>query len=226
LREPSLDAAGNRRIGIELKLPMSIGVDSVVFEDDSDTGDLQHLSSATITPNIEFHIPVSERWALRPFAALGWGSLFNGSESAWTYWAGIKSRFLLRQGHVTVSLINAVGFVGYSPSNGRSQDFWPLSIGVEIDQPLGKLQLGGEQAILNWSAMYTSFEEDLDLLTPPDMASQPITDQWELGLAISRQNGRIDIGWFSFNRLGLGYRFSSDGKLTGVNFIMRSLFDL
>jgi hypothetical protein len=38
-------------------------------------------------------------------------------------------------------------------------------------------------------------------------------------------DAQIEVWRFRFDRVGLAYRFSSDGKLQGVGFVFRSLFD-
>ena len=42
---------------------------------------------------------------------------------------------------------------------------------------------------------------------------------------MSQADAPFRLWWFRFDRLGLAYRFSSDGKLKGVGFVFQSLFD-
>jgi len=72
--------------------------------------------------------------------------------------------------------------------------------------------------------MYTSFENDLNLVLQ-DGSTLPITDQWEFGLSLHKNEKPIKIGWFSFDSLGLAYRFSSSGDLKGISFVLRSIFE-
>jgi hypothetical protein len=58
-----------------------------------------------------------------------------------------------------------------------------------------------------------------------DLTTEPINDQWEVGLAVSKVDAQIQVWRFRFDRVGLAYRFSSDGKLQGIGFVFRSLFD-
>jgi hypothetical protein len=222
-REPSFDDH-ERKIGIEFRLPVTVGLDTFTFDDPTGSIDPSNLATLSITPGVDITVPVNSRWSLKPYASIGWGTVLSESESAWTYWAGIKSRYRFGNGKLDWALLNALGYVGYSPSNGYAEDFWPLMIGLELDHDLGQMKLGGEQAVLTWHGMYTTFENDLDAVLETG-AVAPITDQWELGLALRRKETNIKIWFFRFDRLGLAYRFSSNGQFKGVAVIFRSVFE-
>jgi hypothetical protein len=224
LQEANYAEDGARTIGIEFRFPITAGLDTFNLEDIPGTVDLDNLASLSVTPGIDVTIPLNERWWLRPFAAVGWGTVLNGSESAWTYWAGLNSRYSFQHGKLNWALINSVTYVGNTPNRGPSDDFWPLMAGLEFDYPLGDYQLDNEQLFLSWHGMYTSFEDDLDQLLQ-DGSIKPITDQWEFGLSFHKKDKPIKIWWFKFDRLGLAYRFSSSGDLKGISFVLRSVFE-
>ena len=224
LREAELSEDGERTVGIDLKLAITAGLDEFSVVDIPGAVDTENLASLSVTPGVDFTIPISERWTLRPFAAVGWGTLLGESASAWSYWGGIKSHYRFSHGKLDWALVNAVGYVGYSPSDGDSEDFWPLMTGLEFDYPMGELQLAGEQLFFSWHGMYTSFEDDLDLEAETGLAD-PISDQWEFGLSLHKADSPIKLGWFSFDRLGLAYRFSSSGDLKGISLVLQSMFD-
>ena len=224
LREPGLDDDGVRTIGIELIFPITAGLDRFDLDDLPEAVDLDNLASLSLIPGINITIPINKRWSLRPFAAAGWGSILNGSESAWTYWAGVKSRYAFQNGNLNWALVNSATYVGYTPNEGPSEYFLPLMAGLEFDYPLGNKKLDDEQLFLSWHGMYTSFESNLDFVLEGSQAT-PITDQWEFGLSFHKQDNRIKIWWFSFDRLGMAYRFSSSGDLKGISFVFRSMFE-
>jgi hypothetical protein len=224
LRESGLADDHKRTIGIELRFPITVGLDTFNLEDVSGIVDPDNLASLSFTPGVDIIVPLNERWALRPFASIGWGTLLNGSESAWTYWAGVKSRYTFKNGKLDWALINSVTYVGYTPSNGPSDDFWPLMAGVEFDYPFGSHQMDDEQLILTWHGMYTTFENDLDMVLESSLI-EPITDQWEFGISLRKKEKPIKIWRISFDRLGLAYRFSSSGDLKGISFVFRSVFE-
>jgi hypothetical protein len=224
VRQHSL-VEGRRTYGMELRIPITVGLNHFPLDDLQGSVNPDNLANISVTPSVNLQIPISDRWTLRPFAALGWGTVLNGDESAWTYWAGIRSRHTFQSGALDWAWINSAGFVGYSPNNGPSSSFWPLMTGLEFAYPLGARRLQGEQVILNWHASYTFFGDDLELLNRALM-TEAIPDQWELGLGISKQETPIGVWRFRFDRLGLAYRFSSDRDLQGVGLVFRSLFDL
>ena len=223
-RESAMDDNGKRTIGFHFKFPITVGLDRLEFLDPIDAVDIDNVSSLSINPGIDVEIPVTDRWTLRPFASIGYGSILDGSGSAWTYWAGIKSRFALRPaGRMNWSLINSIGYVGYTPDVGPSDQFWPLVAGFEFDYPLGQ-PTDGDQLMLYWHTTYTTLENNLDFLDEPDIGRQ-ISDQWEAGVAIGKRDSRLRIWFLRFDRLGIGYRQSSNGDLKGITFLFRSLFE-
>lgn len=224
LREGVLHEDGSRTIGMELRFPVTVGLDHFPLDDIRGSVDPANLANISVTPSIYFDVPVNERWTLRPFAAGGWGTVLNGDESAWTYWTGLRSRLRFELGNVDAALLNSIGFVGYTPDSGPSTNFWPVLTAVEMATPFGDLQLDERQLLLHWHAGYTYFTDDLDIVRR-DLTTEPISDQWELGVAVSKVDAQIEVWRFSFDRVGLAYRFSSDGKLQGVGLVFRSLFD-
>lgn len=223
-RESDFAADGKRTIGIEFRFPVTFGLNDFSYDDLVGSVDPDNLSSLSVTPRIDITIPVTERWYLRPFGAVGWGGTFNNSESVLTYWGGVKSRYSFQHGKLDWALLNSLAYVGYTPSEGPSDDFWPLMAALEFDYPLGNRKLGGEQAILNWYGMYTSFEKRMEQRLG-DGSSLQITDQWEFGISIHKEHEPIKVWRFKFHRLGLAYRFSTSGDFKGISFVFRSIFD-
>lgn len=224
LREAVLHEDGSRTVGMELRLPVTVGLDHFPLDDLRGSVDPANLANISVTPSIFFDFPMSERWTLRPFVAAGWGTVLNGDESAWTYWTGLRSRLGFQLGKVDAALLNSIGFVGYTPNIGPSTNFWPVMTAVEMSTPLGSLQLDERQVLLHWHTGYTYFTDDLDIVRR-DLSTEPVSDQWEFGIAVSRVDAQIEVWRFKFDRVGLAYRFSSDGELQGIGFVFRSLFD-
>ncbi|MEX2259333.1 MAG: hypothetical protein WD672_11565 [Woeseia sp.] len=224
VREAALHDDGPRVVGLEYRLPVTAGLDQFPLDDIAGTVDLGNLANLSITPGIYAEIPVTGRWSLRPFGAIGWGTVLNGSESAFTYWAGIKSRLIMREGSPEIALLNSAAFVGYSPSNGPSSGFWPVMTALELKHPVAELEKSGDVLELNWHAAYTYFQNDLDVLQQ-DATSDPVSDQWEVGIAVSRRDTTVGFWRFQFDRVGIAWRVSSDGDLKGVGLVFGSLFD-
>jgi len=223
-READIAEDGTRTIGIQFRFPITFGLDNFSYEDLPGSFDPDNLTSLSVTPGIDITIPVNQRWSLRPFAAAGWGKVLNGGESVTTYWAGVKSRYSFQHGKLDWALLNSITYVGHTPSIGPDDDFWPLMAGLEFDYPLGNWKIGGEQAFLSWHGMYTTFEKSLEQPIGRESVLQ-ITDEWEFGFSIHKEDEPIKIWFMKFHRLGLAYRVSSSGDLEGISFVLRGIFD-
>jgi len=71
--------------------------------------------------------------------------------------------------------------------------------------------------------MYTFLGNELHF-NLPDGSFDPIQDHLELGLAMSFRDGPYKLWFFNVHRLGLGYRFSSNGEFSAITLHMRSWF--
>jgi hypothetical protein len=224
LADAAIDDAGDRRLGVELRFPVTIGLNHFPLDDLPGSVNPKNFANLSVTPAVYLTWPVNELWTLRPYAALGWGTLLNGDESAWSYWTGVRSRVALRNSVPQIALLNSVGFVGYSPSDGPASGAWPITTALEFRHP----SIGGPSARehwqMHWHFAYTYFQSELDLIGR-DSETEPITDQWEIGLAFSRKEATLSIWRLEFDRLGLAYRFSTDGELKGIALVFSSLFD-
>jgi hypothetical protein len=224
LREPEFEADGRRAFGIDFNLAITVGLDKIDFDDIIGTADPDNVTTLSVTPGVDITIPINERWEIRPFVSLGWGALFDRSDSAWSYWTGVKSRYTSQNRKLRWALVNSAAYVGYTPSEGPADSFSPLMAGLEFDYPFGSRKLDDEQLYVSWYGTYTSFAKKLDLIAAGSLII-PVTDEWEFGLSLRKNDNRIKIWWFGFDRLGLAYRFSTSGDLKGISFVFRSVFD-
>lgn len=222
--EPSFDGPDKRKLGLYFKTPISVGLDSFDYDDILGAAELDNVSFLSVNPGIDIEFPINDIWSLRPYASIGYGQEFDGSDSAWTYWAGVKSRVSFQAGKLNWRLLNQVGFVGYTPNEGPDDAIWPATAGLEFDYPVGASRPDGDQLLLHWRATYTLLGDDLVFSGNP-AGDRAITDQWEIAGAIGRRDSRIPIWFLNFDMLGLGYRFSSNGDLQGITFVFRSMFD-
>src|SRR5690606_35226549 len=78
LREASINDDGSRTVGMELRLPITVGLNHFPLDDIAGSVDPANLANISITPGIYFDVPLNERWMLRPFVAAGWGTVLNG----------------------------------------------------------------------------------------------------------------------------------------------------
>ena len=221
LRESSPDGTGTQKLGIEIRYPLTVGLHDI--EDLGGIIDNDNFATATFAPGIELEIAINERWYLRTLAHVGWGSDLRNDDSAWIYYAGIKSRYVFPAKKYQWSLLNSLYYAGYTPDEGRSDHLAVAQIGVELLQPLSKATIHGEPVDLHWTFMYSFLGNELHF-NLPDGTFDPIQDQMELGLQMSFRNRPFKIWFFDVQRIGLGYQFSPDGQFTAITFSINSWF--
>ena len=222
--EPGLDGEGNREIGIELRLPVTFSVHNFNIDNLAEILDVDNFGTVSVTPGVEIEVPITKRWSLKPLAYGGWGAQVNGPQSAWIYWAGLKSRYRLGRGDLEWSLVNAIEYIGYTPNEGPSNDAVPVMAGLEFRLPLRNVKLGGDRVYLDWHATYTAYFDNLKFLVR-DVPIDKVADTWELGLAFSKGKRKLKFWHFEWDRVGLAYQFSSSGKFQSVTLVFRSVFD-
>lgn len=215
---------GSRTLGIYLKSPVSVGLNRFDDDDPLQAVDLDNVSFLSVNPGVDVEIPVNARWALRPYASVGYGHALDSGEAAWTYWAGVKSRVSFSAENFDWYLVNQLGYVGYTPDAGPSDEFYPVSAAAEFNHPVGDPADGAKQLLFHWRVAYTAFGKDL-VFNGSSASQSEISDQWEVAAAIGRKELPIRIWFLNFDRLGIGYRRSSSGDLQGVTFFFRSMFD-
>lgn len=186
--------------------------------------DIDNFGTVSVTPGVEVEVPVTKRWSLKPLAYAGWGTEIDGPQSAWIYWAGLKSRYRLSSGDLDWSLVNSIEYIGYTPNEGASNDAVPIMVGLEFQRPMGNVRLGGHQVYLDWHATYTTYLDNLEFLVR-DVSISQVADTWELGLAFSKGKHKLKLWQLEWDRIGLAYRFSSSGEFQGVALVFRSVFD-
>jgi len=221
LRQSAFSEAGERQTGIEIKYPLSIGVHNI--EDLPGIVNPDNFGTVSFAPGVELEIPVNKRWHLRPFAHLGWGTELNTRSAAWIYYAGIKSRYIIPAGKYEWSLLAGLSYAGYTPDVGRSDHLAVAQFGFEVRQALTKARLVGRAIDLHYNFMYTFLGKDLHFGLP-DGGFDPVQDQLEAGIAMSFRDRPLKLWFLNVNRIGLGYKFSSDGNFKAITLSMRSWF--
>ncbi len=221
LRKSSVTESGERRWGIEIKYPLTIGLHDV--EDLGGIIQNDNFGTVSFVPGVELEIPINRRWYLRPFVHVGWGKELEVGESAWIYNVGVKSRYTFPAKKYEWSLLNSLYYAGYSPDEGRSDFLAVAELGIELRQPLRNATLTGRPVDLHWNLMYSFLGHELHF-NLPDGSFDPIQDQIELGLQMSFRDGPFNFWFLKIQRLGLGYRFSSNGQFSAITFSLRSWF--
>jgi hypothetical protein len=221
LREPARDDQGQRQWGIEIVYPFSIGLNKL--DDIPDFIEFDNYATLSFTPGVQLEVDVNPRWSLRPFVNAGLGWELESNERALIGYGGLKSRYRLSEGRLRWSLLNGIYYAGYHPEFKDRGQYGALMAGFELNQPLDRLEHQGDTLDLNWHLTYHWYFDRLNFHSDADTFAS-FRDQWELGVAIGKRDRPLDLGFVSFEQIGLAYRWSSDGRFNAITVNFRSPF--
>ena len=223
VRTAGWDDDGERKLGIEIIYPVSLGVHSL--DELPDFLEFDNYGTITFTPGVAVEIPVTDRWDLRPYAHYGIGYEDTSGEWAQIYYGGINSRYLLNERDgLHWNLLNAVSYAGYKPEYKNRGQYGTAMVGLEAKQRLEGFEFAGAPAWINWHLTYDYMFDNLNFHVSEEEVVT-IRDQWEFGVALSRGDRKIKIWFLEFEQLGLSYKLSSNGKYRALSFNLRSRFD-
>ena len=220
-RDSSIDETGKRQLGIEFNFPLTFGLHKL--EEINDIIDFDNIGSASFNPGVEIEFPVSDRWRLRAYGHLGWGTVVNSNENAWIYDTGLKSRYGFKNGNLDWAIVNELFFAGYDANNSNSDSLTGMMAGLDFSYPVTFGSATRDTLKLNWDISYRWYENDPSF---PRTASVPvlIEDEWELAVAIARRDGPIKIWFLKFEHMGLSYRFNTNGSFRAITVNFRAPF--
>jgi len=199
--------------GLRFKVATTLGFYNYSF-DSALTGNIpDRVSTFSILAGLEWELPLSGRWTIRPYFDAGAGQELEGRQSAWIYDFGVKSRFLLAQDKgVEFMLLNSLTSAGYRPRGGTNNPFGYLATGLDITIPTER-SLFGRAVNIGITPVYYYYFSHLRFaqFSEPD---NRIGEEFELAFSIvTRQPWSLKL--FDVDRIGLAFRFSSD--VTGVS---------
>ena len=223
--EASIDNQGKREIAYTFRVPMTLGLAKLEFEDIPGILDPDNLTTASLNFSVDADIPVTKRFSLRPSAEIGYGTVLGESDSAWTYKGEIRSRYTFQSGKLDWGLIGGLGLVGYEPNEGPSDDFTYLAAGLEFEYPVNWPRSKNDQTMLYWHVLYTDFIDEIEFETGVEELDS-VANYWQIGLALGKNREPVRLWFLKFDRLGLAYNFSTTGELRGIKFVFRSMYDL
>ena len=213
---------GGRRTGLEILYPVTLGLHQL--DDLPDFIEFDNYSTITFTPGVALEYPVNQRWSLRPYLHYGVGYEGTSDEWAQVWYGGVRSRYAIGEpGRTAWSLLGAVNFAGYKPEFKNRGQYGGALVGLEASHRLANLRLFDEPTRLNWHLVYDYYFDKLNFHVSEDEVVS-IRDTWELGLAIRLDGQPFRLGWFSFQQLGLAFKWSSDGNYDAITFNLRSPF--
>jgi hypothetical protein len=222
LSEAGWDENGERRIGFEILYPVTLGLHQL--DDLPDFIEFDNYSTITFAPGIVVEYPVNERWHLRPFINAGAGYEQTSDEWATVWYTGATSRYTLGSaGRIDWALVNMLYYAAYKPQFKNRGQYGGAMVGMQAEHRLRRLRLFDEPAWLNGHLTYDYYFDNLNFHVSEDEVAS-IRDTWEVGLALSLGDRRFRFGWFSFEQIGLAYKWSSNGRYRALTFNLRSPF--
>jgi hypothetical protein len=222
VRQSGIDGNGKRTIGVEILYPLTFGIHSL--DGIPDFIDYDNFGTVSFTPGVQIEIPINAQWALRPYAHIGAGYERETGKWASIWYGGLKSRYLLGDSErLRWSLLNSIDYAGYKPEFESRGRYGSAMAGLEFNQPLGGLQIGGEPLRLDWHVTYSYLFDKLNFHID-EGRFESVQDQWEIGLALAKKNTKMKIWFLNFEHIGLSYKMSSNGHYKAISLNLRSPF--
>ena len=222
IRQSGIDGSGKRTIGVEILYPLTFGIHNL--DEIPDFIDYDNYGTISFTPGVQIEIPITDQWALRPYAHIGAGYENESGDWASIWYGGLRSRYLLGDSErLRWSLLNSLDYAGYKPEFASRGEYGSVMAGLEFNQPLGGLQVGGEPLRLNWHVTYSYLYDKLNFHIEEDRV-ESIQDQWEIGLALGKRGKKMKIWFMSFEHIGLSFKTSSNGHYKAISVNLRSPF--
>ena len=226
LRPATLDEAGKRTAGIRIRVPFAVGAHEFDSPDLLPTFSLDSINSLSIVPGVEFDLPIAAHWNLKPLLYVGVGTENDGNIDAEIFRIGVRNERVFAPGATEVALYNSLLRMGYSADDGNSSTVNLFEIGLDFGRSLANRRLGDTPVRIYWHAVYTRYFDELSV-DAGDLAieSAGIDSEWEIGAGFGREGERLRLWRLKFDRVGIAYRFDSDGEFSGVGIVFKSLFD-
>ena len=200
----TLREATPEKFGLDIKIPVAVGFyDFEVLEDLVPVGD--QLSTISVVPGLQFNFLIRD-WRISPSAYLGVGYDMTNSESSAIYGGGISALRPIPTDYPEINFGTALLLSGYIPENGESDYITRWSAGFDAKIPTG-WNIGNRNVFIGAHTIGYFYLNRIQFQT---IADQPIeiTKEIEVGVFIGARPAPEIFG-IKINRLGVGYRFSS-----------------
>ena len=216
---------GGRDIAYTFRVPLTVGFANLDFEDIPGFLDPDNYTTASAGISLDADIPITDRFSVRPSGEIGYGTILDASEYAWTYKAEIRSRYTFQTGNLDWALLLSIGLAGYDPNRGVSDDFSFAAAGAEFAYPVSWFSREDSQTMLYWHVSFTDFLDEIEIRTGIQEFDS-VANYWQIGAALGKRDQPVRIWFLSFDRLGLAYKISASSELRGISFVFRSLYEL
>jgi len=200
LREPQED-----KWGWKLLLPATLGVNEFTNFD-------VEVTTVTFIPGIEAQIPASESWLLKPFAQVGFGKDFSGSDPSFIWGYGFKGLGNFPYKNMEFDFGAGITYANHTQSGSRGDDgFTRFDIGLNARWPT-RLSIQNRQTSINAYFVYTEFVNDVELLLPLE-DNIDLQRLFTLALLVE---GRPSFSIWFIPLSGLGIDFTFGNNFRGI----------
>jgi hypothetical protein len=140
----TLLAVGDRPWGLDLTFPVSLGFYDLNTA--SSVGDIVgRISTVSVAPGVEFLVPVSQRWRLKPYGEVSLGMTTSGETTEVQYAAGVRARGDYRSGPYQLAAGLGAHYASTRASHVDVSDYTTLELGLDVQRSLG-FRLAGREA--------------------------------------------------------------------------------
>jgi hypothetical protein len=204
---------GDRPWGLDLTFPVSLGFYNV--DTASSVGDvLARVSTVSVAPGVEFLVPVSRRWVLKPYGEVSLGMTTSGESTEVQYAAGIKARGDYESGPYHLAAGLGAHYASVRAARVDVGDYTTLEAGLDIQRRLG-FSVGGGDASAGIYGIGRWFP-DLRITGAGDRILD-VTRVLEVGVSFSTAPEltllKVKLPW-----LAVGYRFGDMFRGIRVSF--------
>jgi hypothetical protein len=204
---------GDRPWGLDLTFPVSLGFYNV--DTASSVGDvLARVSTVSVAPGVEFLVPVSRRWVLKPYGEVSLGMTTSGESTEVQYAAGIKARGDYESGPYHLAAGLGAHYASVRAARVDVGDYTTLEAGLDIQRRLG-FSVGGGDASAGIYGIGRWFP-DLRITGAGDRILN-VTRVLEVGVSFSTAPEltllKVKLPW-----LAVGYRFGDMFRGIRVSF--------
>ncbi len=192
------------RYGLKFRLPVSFGFYDFRFDELLDGTTPHSVSTGSVLPGVEWTMPLTSIWTVVPYASAGYGWEWSGSDSAWIYAVGIKSRVSLPIGHDSTLIFgNQLTHSGYRSAHGSNQPLGLFVVGLNLEIPT-RWRRFDRPTRIGYHANYFYYFSRLRFPTG-DNIDNKISEEGELAVSLSTTKP-VSFKLFDVDRVGLAFR--------------------
>lgn len=197
-----------RRWGMRLQVPVTLGFYHFLFEDLVVTELPERVATISVVPSLRFPVRLDRHWTLTPFADFGAATDLDEHKESWVFGGGMTAKavysvadYELRPGFLALWAHRSAKDLEYG------EDLVKLESGLDVRVPLW-FSIRGQQADFGVFFKNYSYFEELEFLRP-ELGPINLTTQWEFGVTLGTRTPLKFLG-FKLPPIGMSYRFGDD----------------